>query len=93
MWMVGGPLWRTLAGSAGFLTRYWLCRARLTARGQVRSRRVGISRAAIWARWAGRCSVQSSGSGSPGESHPRAPTERSMTVSRHSALAILIISG
>src|SRR4051794_29559600 len=29
-----------------------------------------------------------SGSGSPGESHPRAPTERNVTVSRHSALLI-----
>jgi len=28
-----------------------------------------------------------------GEFHPRAPTERSVTVSRHSALVILIISG
>jgi hypothetical protein len=27
-------------------------------------------------------------SGGPGESHPRAPTERSVTVSRHSALLI-----
>src|SRR3954469_12592545 len=27
-------------------------------------------------------------SGSPGESHPRAPTERSVTISRHSALTI-----
>ena len=27
-------------------------------------------------------------SGSPGESHSRAPTERSVTVSRHSALTI-----
>jgi len=35
----------------------------------------------------------SPGSGGPGESHPRAPTERSVTVSRHSALVILIISG
>jgi len=33
------------------------------------------------------------GSGGPGEFHPRAPTERSVTVSRHSALVILIISG
>ena len=30
------------------------------------------------------------GSGGPGESHPRAPTERSVTVSRHSALLIAI---
>jgi hypothetical protein len=59
MWMVGGPSWRTLAGSSGFLTRYWLWRARLTARGQVRSRRAGISRAAIWVRWAGSWSAQS----------------------------------
>ena len=28
-------------------------------------------------------------SGGPGESHPRAPTERNVTVSRHSALLIL----
>ncbi len=27
-------------------------------------------------------------SGRPGESHPRAPTERNVTVSRHSALLI-----
>ncbi|TDD31381.1 hypothetical protein E1288_46550, partial [Saccharopolyspora elongata] len=31
-----------------------------------------------------------SSSGGPGESHPRAPTERSVTVSRHSALLIAI---
>jgi hypothetical protein len=31
---------------------------------------------------------QRSGSGRPGESHPRAPTERNVTVSRHSALLI-----
>ena len=30
------------------------------------------------------------GSGGPGESRPRAPTERSVTVSRHSALVILV---
>jgi hypothetical protein len=29
--------------------------------------------------------------GSPGESHPRAPMERSVTVSCHSARAVLII--
>src|SRR4029453_18807657 len=33
------------------------------------------------------------GSGGPGGLHPRAPPERSVTVSRHSAPAILIISG
>jgi len=40
-----------------------------------------------------RVSGQGPGSGGPGEFHPRAPTERSVTVSRHSALVILIISG
>ncbi len=37
MWMlmVGGPWWRVLAGSPGFLIGYLLCRARLIARGQV----------------------------------------------------------
>jgi hypothetical protein len=33
------------------------------------------------------------GSGRPGESHPRAPMERSVTVSCHSAGASLIIKG
>src|SRR6266498_2845361 len=33
------------------------------------------------------------GLGRPGESHPRAPLERSVTVSCHSARAVLIIKG
>src|SRR5262245_34713403 len=61
MLMVAGPGWRVLAGSPGFLTRYWLCRARLTARGQVRSRRGGISRSAMSARCLGSWSAQSAG--------------------------------
>jgi hypothetical protein len=32
-------------------------------------------------------------SGSPGESHPRAPTDPYVTVSRHTALVVLIIEG
>ena len=50
---MAGRGWRVLAGSPGFLIRQLLCRARLTARGQVRSRRVGMSSRAIWARWVG----------------------------------------
>lgn len=59
--MVAGRVWRLLAGSPGFLIRYWLWRARFTARGQVRSRRAGMVRAAIWSRWSGSASAQSSG--------------------------------
>ncbi len=36
-----------------------------------------------------RSTISVRGSGRPGESHPRAPTERNVTVSRHSALLIL----
>src|SRR6478609_11231382 len=49
-----------LAGSPGFLTRL-LWRARVTARGQVRSARSGISRAAMSVRWSGSLAAQSSG--------------------------------
>src|SRR5450755_4110691 len=59
--IVAARVWRMLAGSPGFLTRYWLWRARFTARGQVRSARSGISSAAISVRWSGRASAQSSG--------------------------------
>ncbi len=38
-------------------------------------------------------SPRSPGLGRPGESHPRAPLERSVTVSCHSARAVLIIKG
>jgi hypothetical protein len=38
-------------------------------------------------------SGRAAGSGRPGESHPRAPMERSVTVSCHSARAVLIIRG
>src|SRR5258705_4747959 len=59
--MVAGPLWRVLAGSPGFLTRYWLCRARLTARGQVRCRR-GRSFLRVISAWmVGMAWAQSSG--------------------------------
>src|SRR6478736_5430422 len=59
--MVAGARWRVLAGSPGFLTRYWLWRPRFTARGQVRSRRCGIVWAVICDNWSGRASAQSSG--------------------------------
>jgi hypothetical protein len=59
--MVAGPGWRVLAGWPGFLTGKLLCRARLTARGQLRSRRCGLGRAAISARTCGIAVSQSSG--------------------------------
>jgi hypothetical protein len=60
-WMVAGPGWRMLAGWPGFLTGKLLCRARLTARGQLRSRRSGLGRPAISARTCGIAVSQSSG--------------------------------
>lgn len=59
--MVAGRVWRILAGSPNFFTRYLLWRARLTARGQVRSARPGISSSAISDRWSGSLAAQSSG--------------------------------
>jgi hypothetical protein len=59
--MVGGSLWRVLARCPGFLTGYWLWRARLTARGQVRWRRSGLVLRVIAVRTRGRPSAQSSG--------------------------------
>ena len=69
--MVAGPVWRMLAGSPGFFTRYWLWRVRFTARGQVRSARSGISRAAMSARCSGRASAQSAGGNVPSLRHRR----------------------
>src|SRR5664279_5066173 len=59
--MVAARVWRMLAGSPGFLTRYLLWRARFTARGQVRSVRSGMSSSAISVRWSGSLAAQSSG--------------------------------
>ena len=56
--IVAARVWRMLAGSLGFLTRYLLWRARFTARGQVRS---GMSNSAISVRWSGSLAAQSSG--------------------------------
>src|SRR5664279_1055111 len=69
--MVAGPVWRMLAGSPGFFTRYWLWRVRFTARGQVRSARSEISRAAMSARCSGRASAQSAGGNVPSLRHRR----------------------
>lgn len=59
--MVAGPGWRVLAGWPGFLIGKLLWRARLTARGQLRSRRFGVGRSAISARTCGIAVSQSSG--------------------------------
>ena len=44
---------------------------------------------ALLTEWLGHTTLRV-GSGGPGDLHPRAPTERSVTVSRHSALLIAI---
>lgn len=54
-------MWMVLARSLGFLTRYRLRRARLTARGQVRCRWAGSFFRVISAWMVGRASSQSSG--------------------------------
>jgi hypothetical protein len=59
--MVAGPWWRVPAALPGFLTWQLLWRARLTARGQLRCRRRGLSLRVISACTAGSAAVQSSG--------------------------------